>query len=141
MCALDAASLTATAAPAGPCPALMPAEHAAFIREVLGRAGDKWTLLVIATLQNGTRRYSDLHQPIPGISQRMLTLTLRQLVQDGLATRASYPEVPPRVEYTLTPLRASLLNVAGSLLEWATAHHEEIRGHRARSGPTTPIKR
>jgi DNA-binding HxlR family transcriptional regulator len=135
MCALNAASLNASAAPAGPCPALMPAEHAGFIREVLDRVGDKWTLLVIATLQNGTRRYTDLQRTVPGISQRMLTLTLRQLVQDGLATRTSYPEVPPRVEYALTPLGASLLDVAGSLLGWATAHHEEIREHRASASP------
>jgi DNA-binding HxlR family transcriptional regulator len=141
MCALDTISATAGAAPAGPCAALMPDEHAAFIREILDRVGDKWTLMVIATLQNGERRYSDLHQAIPGISQRMLTLTLRQLVQDGLATRTSYPEVPPRVEYALTPLGTSLLDVAGPLLKWASAHHEKIREHRARSGPTTPVKR
>jgi DNA-binding HxlR family transcriptional regulator len=115
----------------------MPAEHADFIREVLDRVGDKWTLLVIATLRNGKRRYSDLQQTVPGISQRMLTLTLRQLVQDGLATRTSYPEVPPRVEYALTPLGASLLDVVGSLLDWASAHHEEIREHRAGSGLTS----
>ena len=141
MCALDATSLTASEAMAGPCPALMPAEHAGFIREVLDRVGDKWTLLVIATLQNGKRRYSDLQQNVPGISQRMLTLTLRQLVQDGLATRTSYPEVPPRVEYALTPLGASLLDVAGSVLGWASAHHEEIREYRARSGQTLPMER
>jgi DNA-binding HxlR family transcriptional regulator len=133
-------SVTASAATAGPCPALMPAEHAGFIREVLDRVGDKWTLLVIATLQNGKRRYSDLQQTIPGISQRMLTLTLRQLVQDGLATRTSYPEVPPRVEYALTPLGASLLDVVGSMLDWASAHHGEIREHRARSGQTVPME-
>jgi DNA-binding HxlR family transcriptional regulator len=141
MCALDTTSLTASAALAGPCPALMPAEHADFIREVLDRVGDKWTLLVIATLQNGRRRYSDLQQTVPGISQRMLTLTLRQLVQDGLATRTSYPEVPPRVEYALTPLGASLLDVVGVLLGWASAHHEEIREHRARSGQTAAMER
>ena len=140
MCALDATSLTASEAMAGPCPALMPAEHAGFIREVLDRVGDKWTLLVIATLQNGKRRYSDLQQNVPGISQRMLTLTLRQLVQDGLATRTSYPEVPPRVEYALTPLGASLLDVVCSLVRWAAAHHEEISERRARSGLTVPVE-
>ena len=134
-------SRTASAATAGPCPALMPPEHASFIREVLDRVGDKWTLLVIATLQDGRRRYTDLQNTIPGISQRMLTLTLRQLVQDGLAIRTSYPEVPPRVEYALTPLGASLLDVAGSLLSWATDHHEEIGEHRARSAPTVPADR
>lgn len=137
---MDAAGLTVSAAPQGPCPDLMPAEHAGFIREVLDRVGDKWTLLVIATLQNGKRRYSDLQNAIPGISQRMLTLTLRQLVQDGLATRTSYPEVPPRVEYALTPLGASLLDVVGSLLGWATAHHADIREHRASSGPAVAVE-
>jgi DNA-binding HxlR family transcriptional regulator len=141
MCAMGTTSLTASAATRGPCPALMPSEHADFIREVLERVGDKWTLLVIATLQNGRRRYTDLQNSIPGISQRMLTLTLRQLVQDGLATRTSYAEVPPRVEYALTPLGASLLDVAGSLLVWASAHHEEIREHRDRSAQTVPAGR
>jgi DNA-binding HxlR family transcriptional regulator len=116
----------------------MPAEHADFIREVLDRVGDKWTLLVVATLRHGTRRYSDLQATVPGISQRMLTLTLRRLVQDGLATRTSYPEVPPRVEYALTPLGASLLGVVGSVLDWASAHHEEIRAHRTASAPPAP---
>jgi DNA-binding HxlR family transcriptional regulator len=92
-------------------------------------------------LQDGKRRYSDLQNTVPGISQRMLTLTLRQLVQDGLATRTSYPEVPPRVEYALTPLGASLLDVAGSLLSWAADHHEEIGEHRARSAATAPADR
>jgi DNA-binding HxlR family transcriptional regulator len=110
----------------------MPPEHADFVREVLDRVGDKWALLVIATLQNRTWRYSELRNAIRGISQRMLAVTLRQLVQDGLATRTCYPEVPPRVEYALTPLGASLLDIAGSLIGWVTAHHEEIRDHRAR---------
>ena len=117
--------------PAGRCPVPMPPEHANFVREVLDRVGDKWALLVIATLQNRVWRYSELRNAIPGISQRMLAVTLRQLVQDGLATRTSYPKVPPRVEYALTPLGASLLDIAGSLIGWATSHHEEIRDHRA----------
>jgi DNA-binding HxlR family transcriptional regulator len=104
------------------------------IRALLDRIADKWALLIIATLRHQRLRFTELQQRIPGISQRMLTLTLRQLVQDGLATRTSYPEVPPRVEYALTPLGASLLDVVGSLLGWASAHHEEIREHRARVG-------
>ena len=123
---------TASAGPTGRCPVPMPPEHADFVREVLYRVGDKWALLVIATLRNSTWRYSELRNAIPGISQRMLAVTLRQLVQDGLATRTSYPEVPPRVEYALTPLGASLLDIACSLIGWATAHHEEVRDHRAR---------
>ena len=99
------ASPITSAGPAGPCPVPVSAEHADFIREVLDRVGDKWALLVIATLQNRAWRYSELRNAVPGISQRMLAVTLRQLVQDGLATRTSYPEVPPRVEYALTPPR------------------------------------
>jgi DNA-binding HxlR family transcriptional regulator len=135
------ASPTASAGPAGPCPVAMPAEHTDFIREVLDRVGDKWVLLVIATLQNRTWRYSELRNAIQGISPRMLAVALRQLVQDGLATRTAYPEVPPRVEYALTPLGTSLLDVVCSLVGWAAAHHEEISEHRARSGLTVPVER
>jgi DNA-binding HxlR family transcriptional regulator len=119
----------------------MPAERVGFIREVLDRVGDKWALLVITALQHRKRRYTEVRNAIPGISQRMLAVTLRQLVQDGLATRTSYPEVPPRVEYALTPLGASLLDVAAPLVGWATAHHAEISEHRARSGLTAPTGR
>jgi len=135
------ASPITSAGPAGPCPVPVSAEHADFIREVLDRVGDKWALLVIATLQNRAWRYSELRNAVPGISQRMLAVTLRQLVQDGLATRTSYPEVPPRVEYALTPLGASLLEVVCSPVDWAAAHHEEIGEHRARSGLTVPAAR
>jgi DNA-binding HxlR family transcriptional regulator len=116
--------------PAGVC-AQMPAEHADFIRQVLDRIGDKWTMLVVATLREGPLRYTDLQRGIPAISQRMLTLTLRQLQQDGLVTRTAYAEVPPRVEYALTPLSRSLLEIVTPLINWATDHHDEIRAHRA----------
>ncbi|MYS92293.1 transcriptional regulator [Streptomyces sp. SID5464] len=136
MCAMDTAAVPGTTMPAGPC-ARIPAGQSGFIREILDRVGDKWTLLVIATLQRGVRRYSDLQNTVPGISQRMLTLTLRQLVQDGLVTRTAYAEVPPRVEYALTPLGISLLDIVGSLIDWASAHHDEIREHRTRFGQAT----
>ncbi|WP_440074177.1 winged helix-turn-helix transcriptional regulator [Streptosporangium sp. OZ121] len=115
---------------AGPC-ALWP-DDTDFIREVLERAGDKWSTLVIATLQDGPRRYTDLYRSVPGISQRMLTLTLRHLRRDGLVERTSYPEVPPRVEYALTPLGATLLDTVLALAAWAVDHHLEIRENRAR---------
>ncbi|MFF3443790.1 winged helix-turn-helix transcriptional regulator [Streptosporangium sp. NPDC002721] len=115
---------------AGPC-ALWP-DDTDFIREVLERAGDKWSTLVIATLQDGPRRYTDLYRSIPGISQRMLTLTLRHLRRDGLVERTSYPEVPPRVEYALTPLGATLLSTVLALAAWAVDHHLEIRENRTR---------
>ncbi|WP_327699308.1 winged helix-turn-helix transcriptional regulator [Streptomyces sp. NBC_00459] len=112
----------------------VPVEHADFIRQVLDRVGDKWTLMVVANLYGGLMRYSDLQRSIPGISQRMLSRTLAQLHQDGLVTRTAYAEVPPRVEYALTPLGASLNHIVASLIEWAADHHDEIRRHRESSG-------
>jgi DNA-binding HxlR family transcriptional regulator len=109
----------------------LPVEHGEFVRQVLDRVGDKWSLLVIANLRDGPHRYSYLQQAVPGISQRMLTLTLRQLGEDGLVGRTAYAEVPPRVEYCLTPLGESLLEVATSLVQWASTHHAAIREHRA----------
>jgi DNA-binding HxlR family transcriptional regulator len=109
----------------------LPAEHGDFVRQILDRIGDKWTLLVIANLHGGAQRYSHLKELVPGISQRMLTLTLRQLGQDGLVTRTAYAEVPPRVEYALTPLGESLLDAASPLIRWAVTHYEAIRGNRA----------
>jgi DNA-binding HxlR family transcriptional regulator len=109
----------------------LPVEHGEFVRQILDRIGDKWALLVIANLRDGSRRYGDLQQVVPGISQRMLTLTLRQLGEDGLITRTAYAEVPPRVEYRLTPLGESLLGAATSLVQWVSTHHTEIREYRA----------
>ncbi|MFM9608769.1 transcriptional regulator [Streptomyces sp. V2] len=126
------------AAAAGPC-AHIPAEHMQFIRQVLDRVGDKWSLLLITVVETGPLRYTDLQRQIPGISQRMLTLTLRQLHEDGLITRTAYAEVPPRVEYSLTPLGRGLHEIATSLIGWATDHHDEIRAHRARAA--TPAAR
>lgn len=117
------------AAVAGPCSGI-PADRMRFIRQLLDRVGDKWTILIIAVLKDGPARYTALQQLIPGISQRMLTLNLRQLREDGLVTRTAYAEVPPRVEYALTPLGDGLLGIATQLIDWAAAHHEEIREHR-----------
>jgi DNA-binding HxlR family transcriptional regulator len=105
-------------------------EQGAFFRQILDRVGDKWSLLVIAVLADGPVRYSELLDVVPGISQRMLTLTLRQLAQDGLVTRTAYREVPPRVEYALTPLSRGLHEIVSSLIGWAAEHQEEIRVHR-----------
>jgi DNA-binding HxlR family transcriptional regulator len=107
-------------------------EESGFIRELLDRIGDKWTLLVIGTLAEGALRYSDLQASIPGISQRMLTVTLKALERDGLLSRTAYPEIPPRVEYELTPLGHSLLDAVKALVGWAEAHHEEIAANRLR---------
>jgi DNA-binding HxlR family transcriptional regulator len=112
----------------GPCQAWP--KESGFIREVLDRIGDKWTVLVIATLGSGPLRYSDLQASIPGISQRMLTVTLKALERDGLLDRTAYAEVPPRVEYDLTPLGRSLLDAVVTLAGWAAGHHEEVAAHR-----------
>lgn len=89
-------------------------------------------MLVIGTLENGPVRYTDLQRSIPGVSQRMLTHTLRQLRRDGLVTRTAYPDVPPRVEYALTRLGATLLDAVTALIDWAGTHHDEITRNRAR---------
>jgi DNA-binding HxlR family transcriptional regulator len=114
----------------GPC-ARWDGLDADFIREILDLVGDKWSVLIIGTLADGPVRYSELAAAIPGISQRMLTLTLKQLQRDGLLSRTAYPEIPPRVEYSLSPLGASLLSTVLALAEWAADHHAEVRRHQA----------
>jgi DNA-binding HxlR family transcriptional regulator len=116
---------------AGPCQAWP--KDSAFIREVLDRIGDKWTVLIISTLSAGPLRYSDLQASITGISQRMLTQTLKHLERDGLITRTAYPEVPPRVEYELTDLGRSLMDAVMAMAAWAATHHQEIAANRAAS--------
>lgn len=113
----------------GPCARWGDAD-ADFIREVLDLVGDKWSVLIIGTLADGPTRYSDLAAAIPGISQRMLTLTLKHLQRNGLLTRTAYPEVPPRVEYCLTALGRSLLDTVLALAAWSADHHAEIRRHQ-----------
>ncbi|MFC8826920.1 winged helix-turn-helix transcriptional regulator [Streptomyces sp. NPDC057137] len=120
------------AAAIGPCAAI-PVEQMAFVRLILDRVGDKWSVLVIAVLESGPLRYTDLQRQVPGISQRMLSLTLRHLQQDGLIIRTAYAEVPPRVEYTLAPLGRSLHKIVTSLIGWAADHHDEIRASRDRA--------
>jgi DNA-binding HxlR family transcriptional regulator len=127
----------ARAAAIGPCAAI-PADRMAFIRQILDRIGDKWSLLLIAALDSGPLRYTDVQRQVPGISQRMLSLTLRQLQQDGLITRTAYAEVPPRVEYTLAPLGRGLHEIVTSLIGWAADHHDEIRANRDRAATAEP---
>ena len=88
-------------------------------REILDRIADKWSLYIIATLANGTRRFNELKREIDGISQRMLTLTLRGLERDGLVTRTMYPTIPPRVDYDLTELGRTLWGPVMALVNWA----------------------
>ncbi|MEU3983776.1 helix-turn-helix domain-containing protein [Streptomyces sp. NPDC026672] len=113
----------------GPC-AHWADEDADFIREILDLVGDKWSVLIVGTLSDGPVRYSDLAHAIPGISQRMLTLTLKQLCRSGLVERTAYAEVPPRVEYSLTALGTSLLTTVLELAAWSADRHEEIRSHQ-----------
>ncbi|MCS0498525.1 helix-turn-helix transcriptional regulator [Protaetiibacter sp. 10F1B-8-1] len=101
------------------------------MRDVLTRVGDKWSLLVIATLRSGRLRFGELQRHIPGVSQRMLTLTLRQLERDGLLVRTVHPEVPPRVEYELTTMGASLVDASIALLTWALENQPGIERARA----------
>ena len=112
---------TPVAAPAGPCRA----------SEVLARVGDKWSLQVIFCLSNGTQRFTDLKRGIAGISQRMLTVTLRGLERDGIVTRTVHPVIPPRVDYELTPMGRTLLDTIGQLLAWADSHLPAIDAARA----------
>ena len=102
--------------------------------EVLARVGDKWSVYVIHVLGETDQplRFSELRRRVEGISQRMLTVTLRSLERDGLVSRAMYPEVPPRVEYALTPLALTLRGIVGQLVVWSQAHLPEIDAARAR---------
>src|SRR5262245_59511361 len=88
------------------------------VREVLHRVGDKWSVQIVALLGDGSMRFSELRRSIEGISQRMLTLTLRGLERDGLVTRTVFPEIPPRVDYELTRLGKTLLEPISALADW-----------------------
>ncbi|MDN3517541.1 helix-turn-helix domain-containing protein [Aquisalimonas lutea] len=102
------------------------------IRDVLDRIGDQWSLLILEALAPGTLRFNALMREIGDVSKQMLSRTLKQLEQDGFITRTLYPEVPPRVEYTLTPLGRSFLEPMRQLVAWADAHHGAIVAARAR---------
>jgi DNA-binding HxlR family transcriptional regulator len=102
-------------------------------REALDLIADKWTALVIRVLSTGTKRHSELRRGIDGISQKMLTQTLRTLEADGLVDRKIHPVVPPMVEYSLTPLGRSLTEPLEAICRWAEKHVPEIKAARARS--------
>lgn len=101
-------------------------------RDVLSRVGDKWSVLVIAMLSDGPLRFSELRRRVEGISQRMLTLTLRNLERDGLVTRTVTPTIPPRVDYELTPLSRTLLEPIVGLHTWAEKNRGRIQEARDR---------
>jgi DNA-binding HxlR family transcriptional regulator len=100
-------------------------------RQVLDRIGDTWSVLIVATLADGSRRYTELAQRIQGITPKMLTQTLRALERDGLVTRTVHAVVPPRVDYALTPLGFSLLGLVKALNDWAETHIEDVLDARS----------
>jgi len=103
------------------------------ITEVLHRIGDKWSMLTVIMLSDhGTLRFNELHQLIDTISQRMLAVTLKTLEADGLVSRKMYPQIPPKVEYTLTPLGESLVPPLMTLYDWANASMPAIKASRER---------
>jgi DNA-binding HxlR family transcriptional regulator len=100
------------------------------VRQILDRVADKWSLLVIALLEQRSMRFTELRRAIDGVSQRMLTVTLRQLERDGLVLRTVHPVAPPRVDYELTPLGATLHETIRALVTWTEAHQNEIAAAR-----------
>jgi len=127
-----------------PCEPPKHADPACPVRGILDRLGDKWSTLVISNLVDGRLRFSEIKKRIPDISQRMLTETLRSLERDGVLLRSVYPSIPPRVEYSLTPLGHSLLPLVMALVTWALEHRSEIRDARAsydaaKSLPLEPV--
>jgi len=100
------------------------------VSSILARVGDKWSVLIIVLLGDGPKRFNEIKRLVGGISQRMLTLTLRGLERDGLVTRTLFPTIPPRVDYELTPLGRSLWNAVEPLGSWARDHIGDI--HKAR---------
>lgn len=102
------------------------------VSEVLSRVGDKWTIQVVVVLRAGPQRFNGIKRHVGGISQQMLTRTLKTLERDGMVERSVRPTTPPQVEYELTPLGHSLSAAARHLAVWAEAHHREIEGNRGR---------
>ena len=102
------------------------------IAEILDRVGDKWTVLVVRALEQGPLRYNEIRRVVDGISQRMLTLTLKGLERDGLVNRTMYPTIPPRVEYELTELGNRLMVPLQSLYDWAVKHRPTVLAARSK---------
>jgi DNA-binding HxlR family transcriptional regulator len=106
------------------------AEGCHTVTSVLALVGDKWSVMIIVTLGSESKRFNAIKREVGGISQRMLTLTLRGLERDGLVTRTQFPTIPPRVDYALTALGCSLLTVVRPLGDWALAHLGILRSAR-----------
>jgi len=120
-------------------PSVLDAECAS--RKVLDRIADKWTALIIRVLSDGTKRHNELKRLIPGVSQKMLTQTLRSLESDGIVNRKVYPVVPPMVEYSLTPLGRSLIEPLEAICRWAETHLAELEVAWAKSGRKCAVGR
>jgi len=101
-------------------------------RQALDLISDRWTMIVVKALSEGIHRYGELHRAIGGISQKMLTQTLRSLEHDGLVLRTVYPVVPPKVEYALTPLGETLIEPLAAISDWAERHMDDIVQARRR---------
>jgi DNA-binding HxlR family transcriptional regulator len=102
------------------------------VADVLARVGDKWSILIVALLGQGPRRFNEIKRQVGGISQRMLTLTLKGLERDGLVSRTVTPSVPPRVDYALTELGCDLLKPVSKLGDWARANQARVAEARAK---------
>jgi DNA-binding HxlR family transcriptional regulator len=100
-------------------------------REVLDRIADKWSVLIIQRLSGGTLRFAQIRRSVDGISQKVLTNTLRGLERDGILTRRIYASVPPRVEYSLTDLGRSLVGLVAGICSWAESNIEQVQAARA----------
>lgn len=101
-------------------------------QQVLDTIANKWSVIVVYSLSFGTKRHSELQRQISGVSQKMLTQTLRNLERDGLVERKVYPVVPPKVEYSLTPLGETLIEPLGTICKWAETHIDEMQAARER---------
>ncbi|MFE9425255.1 winged helix-turn-helix transcriptional regulator [Kitasatospora sp. NPDC006697] len=103
-----------------------PCEDDCGIRDVLDRLGDRWSVLVLVELTKGVRRFGTLKTALPGISQRMLTVTTKRLIRDGLVERTVYPTIPPQTDYRLTPMGESLSGAIAYLADWSRRHKSAI---------------
>ncbi|GAA3299514.1 helix-turn-helix transcriptional regulator [Dactylosporangium vinaceum] len=135
---LSAGASCAGSAPAGACAPSADAAGLCSVEDVLDRIGSKWSVCILVAAASGPIRFSALERAIPGISRRMLTLTLRNLERDGLLVRTSYPTVPPRVEYSMTPMAVELQAALLTLTTWARRHQADIAAARARYDERTP---
>ncbi|MFE0023394.1 winged helix-turn-helix transcriptional regulator [Amycolatopsis sp. NPDC059021] len=109
-------------------------------RKLLDRIGDQWTVLIVGALVDGPLRFTEIGKRVDGISQKVLTQTLRSLVRDGILTRTAYPVIPPRVEYELTPLGRNLSEPLDMLDRWARSHMGEVeRARDAFDRENTPV--